>query len=262
MPVQETKVKPTFKGSPLVDPTLVPSIGFLTDDFGEAVFAAYQEEVVKYHPKARESLDVLAYNRENKVITGSNSFAAVVLNNLPIIRDSGLHIATQADLGLMLKGDDTLRVADNHYIDTGLVLRSEDDPNSYLARILAADIKERTKQDSQYPLLIHLKDVRVEPDEKSPYGLVFKLESDAKPVHALILNKTGYYGNQDIDAETGLPKETAAKKTEEHNRQLYTTQRGLVRLGLDRDLVLGAYVGRLADSDSDGRVAVVGAPKK
>ena len=243
---------PEFKGNPLVEiPKSIPTANVLGGDFGKTVLQEYKQ-VAETTYKSADALDVLSYH--NDVIEGSNPFAVVLTNQ--IVSQEGLRAATPADLerairlnkvnqqlGLNLRGT---------YEDSGLVLRSEDEPNEYLAKNLAKQIKAR--QSLKPPVMIPLNGLELVNDSQSEHDLSFKLKEDAQVIYAPILNKSGNFTFEDIDEQTGLPK----KIGDNGDRTLYTRSNGLSGLCLSGSLGLYSGWGDLAGSGSDGRVAVVG----
>jgi len=242
---------PKFEGRPLFElPKSLPTVNFLGGDFGKAVLQEYKE-IAETKYKGADVLDVLSYH--NNLIEGSTPFAVVLVNQ--IIEQEGLITATPADserairlnkvnqeLGLNLRGT---------YEDIGLVLRSESEPNEYLAKDVAKQIKAR---DVKLPVMIPLNGLELVNDSQSPHDLSFKLGENAQVFYAPILNKSGNFTSEDIDEQSGLPRKTG----DNGDRTLYTRNSGLSGLCLDRHLDLDSDSGDLADSYSDGRVAVVG----
>ncbi|MEM5782064.1 MAG: hypothetical protein QXD43_02605 [Candidatus Aenigmatarchaeota archaeon] len=242
---------PKFEGRPLIEiPKSIPSINFLGGDFGKAVLQEYKQ-IAETDYKGADALDVLSYH--NDVIEGSNPFAVVLVNK--IVEKEGLRTATPADLerairlnkvnqqlGLNLRGT---------YEDTALVLRSESEPNEYLAKNLAKQIKAR--QNIKFPVMVPLNGLDLVNDSNSEYDLSFKLKENTQVIHAPILNKSGYFTSEMVDEQTGLPKQTC----ENGDRYLYTRDSGLSGLYLYGDLYLDSCWGGLAYSDSGGRVVVV-----
>ncbi|MBI4153335.1 hypothetical protein HY497_02330 [Candidatus Woesearchaeota archaeon] len=220
-------------------------ISFLTGDAGKVIFAEYQGRASKDFGDA-DALNALDYN--NGVIRGSNPFAVALIGQ--IVRDSGLHVATPADIEKSLRAGDILGIRGNHYVDTGLVLRSEEEPNSYLAQNLAEQLRARGTV--EYPVMVPLSGVELVRDSGSSCGLAFKLRDDAEVVPAPVLNKDSNF-TTDVDQKTGLPTETCS----EGNRIFYTRTSGLSRLNVDDVLSLDAYSNDLNNSYPGGRVAVV-----
>jgi len=236
-----------FQGKPLIElPKEIPSAGFLVGDFGKEFLKEYNGKA-KADYSNNSNLQVLNY--DDKIVKGSNDFAVVLANQ--ILRQEGLRTATQADLEKILK----INALDlrGTYKDSGLVLRSEDGANKYLAQNLAKQLRARNKK-TRFPVAINLADLELVNDKDSNYGLAFKLTERANPIYAPILNKPGNFNSEDIDEKTGLPKQTKGG-----NRILYTRKDGLSGLCLLRDLNLGSNGGDLASSDSGGRVVAVSA---
>ena len=134
-----------FKGIPLIEiPENVPSIGFLEGEFGEAVLEEYEGRV-KSDYRTSDPLDILSY--KNEIVKGSNSFAVVLVNQ--IVGEEGLRVARQSDLEKAMKLDSL--DLNGVYVDTGLVLRDKEEPDSYLAKDLIRQISK-----SKLPVMIPL----------------------------------------------------------------------------------------------------------
>ncbi|MFH1311045.1 MAG: hypothetical protein ABIH65_01425 [Nanoarchaeota archaeon] len=237
---------PAFKGKPLIAiPENTPQAGFLEGDFGKAFLAEYQGKV-KIDYKNANALNVLSYT--DGIVKESNPFVVVLANQ--ILKQEGLRTANQADLERVLKTNAfNLR---GTYEDTGLVLRTEGNPNEYLAKNLAEQVKARGKKAGETPILISLNELEIVNDSNSPKGLVFKLTDEAELIYAPILNGKN---NQKSFSETG--KYGLPEKLGDGNRTLYTRDSGLSRLYLGRGLSLISNDGGLADSGDGGRVVVV-----
>jgi hypothetical protein len=236
----------TFNGKSLM---AVPEAGFLTD---EAALEEYNGIVEKDFCN-NDALRVLKYDRSGKVVTGSNPFAVTLMNR--VVGETGLRVATAADLQLMINGgnEDTLR---GHYEDTALGLRSIGEPNIYLSRDLTEQIKERTGNDLDGTVVIPYTLLTLETDSESPNGLRFVLQEGAEQ-HLIypgnVLNTDGRFNNRGADVATGLPTQTS----DTGERQLWTRNSGLSGLFLNNNLDLDANDGNLASSGSGGRVVVV-----
>jgi hypothetical protein len=244
-----TKTKlPEFKGKPLIEiPAFIPTANFLEGDFGKAVLKEYQGRVKADYANA-PALNVLSYN--NGFVTGSNPFAVVLVNQ--IIGQEGLRTASQADLEIVSKTNALF--LGGQYEDSALVLRTEGNPNEYLAKNLMAQIKARNSN-AEMPAMVPLSELELVTYANSPHNLGFKLKENAQVFYDLsILNKNGNFSSEDIDFNTGLPK-----KTDKGNRTLYTRDSGLSRLYLYRYLDVGSDCGGLAVSGGGGRVVVVSA---
>mgnify|MGYP001559183338 CR=1 FL=1 len=236
-----TNTFPVKEAKPLIEiPKDVPQIGFLGGEAGKEV-----NDSIRKDYKDFSALQVAKYS--NEIVIGSNPFYVVaVQSRLP----SGVRVSSQADLERALRtGALNLR---GTYEDTGLVLRSEDNPNEYLSANLMAQVKERLGKKAKMPVMTPLYGLEIVKDESSPQGLAFKLKEDAEIVYAPILNKSGNFDLKDIDEKTGLPK-----KTEGGNRTLYTINSGLSRLFLDYNLDVSSDNGNLTYSSDNGRVVLV-----
>ena len=216
---------------------------FLNGEPEKAVLDEYQGRASKDYGDA-SALKVLSYS--DNLVEGSNPSAAVLVNQ---IVQPKLYVATQADLERILKS--VSLALQGTYEDSGLVLRSEGEPNSYLARNLYTQIKERNPK-QELPVIIPLAGLELSEDKNSNYGLSFTLKEDAEIIYAPILNKPGDFSNEDINEKTGLPERTG-----NGNRTLYTRDSGLSRLCLSRYLGLYSRDDGLADSNVNGRVVVV-----
>ena len=243
-------MKAKFQGTPLFPKTKYnPDVFMLGGDFGREVLKEYNK-IVESKYNNNENLRVLS--ESNDLIVGSNPFAVVVLNN-KVLNPQGLRTATQADLELILKHRPDLNLKGT-YEDTGLVLRSEGEPNSYLAGDLAKQLKARGPN-FKYPVLIHLKDLSLKLDQDSSYGLAFNLKDEAEPIYVPILNSlnSSKFNSSDINKSTGLPKKTR----KEGERYLYTVGSGLSWLYLSRNFSLSSNYENLAGSGSNARVIVL-----
>ncbi len=243
---------PRFKGKPLIEiPEFNPQVGFLEGDFGKAFLEEYNGRVsADYNDNS--NLNVLRY--DNNVVKGSNPFAVVLANQ--ILRKEGLRVANQADLEKILR----INALDLYgfYEDTALVLRTETNPNKYLAKNLAKQVKSKfifsalRKKVGKTPIVIPLNGLGLVSDSNSPYGLTFKLTDESELIYAPILDGKDERNKRFSETdEYGLPE-----KLGEGNRTLYTIDSGLSGLYLDGD---GVYSGldRLASSYSGGKVVIV-----
>lgn len=225
---------------------------FLEGEFGRAVLDEYKGRVMAKYEDNRV-LRVSNYegsplnNNPDNLVIGSNPFAVVLVNE--IIREQGLRTATQADLERILKANVLdLRGGYGRYADSALILRSENEPNSYLAKKLAKQLKEVLGREYKLPIMINLCDIELEKDKNSNYGLAFRLREDAKPIYAPILSSRekndsilSRFSSEDIDEETGLPKrlDEGDRKLDNYNlvynsidQPTWTCRDGLCRLVL------------------------------
>ena len=138
------------------------------------------------------------------------------------------------------------------YEDTGLVLRTDGNPNSYLAGNLMKQVKERLGKGAKMPVMIPFYGIELVKDQDSPHGLAFKLKDDTEINYVPILNKSNSsnFNSEDIDDKTGLPT-----KVGKGNRTLWTRDSGLSRLYLNRNLNLNSNNDNLTNSNDNGRMA-------
>jgi hypothetical protein len=232
---------PVSEAKPLIAIPNIPQIGFFGGEQGKEI-----NDSIKRDYKEFSAMQVGSYS--NGKIVGSNPFYAVgVQSKLPF----GVRVSTQSDLEDAMRKD--VLDLSGTYEDTGLVLRTNGDPNSYLAGNLMKQVKERIGKLGKMPVMIPLYGIGIVKDQDSPHGLAFKLKDDAEINYAPILNKSNNsnFNSEDIDIKTGLPK-----KIGKGNRTLWTRDSGLSRLFLGRDLYLISG-DSLAYSDDDGRVVLV-----
>ena len=241
--------KPAFEGVPLIEiPKNIPTANFLKGDYGRYILERYNA-IVKEKFNNNGKLKVLNYNKENDIIVGSNTYAVPIVNE--IVEEDGLHTATQADLENILKLN-ALNL-EGIYEDSGLALKSEGEPNSYLAKKIYQQIKAINKK-TKLPIMTPLSSVRTVADSESPFGLAFELKEDTQIIYAPVLNKQGNFISQDINYEIGLPKKVGSTG----NRTFYTADGGLRGLFLNWRLGIGSIEVDLEVSYSVGRVVVVG----
>lgn len=219
----------------------VPTASILTD----------KEILDKFYARVKEKYNDNKYLKifkfEDGFVAGSNSFSDSLMNEL--LNEQGFRITRQSDLERLIKINPNY--LNGTYEDTGLALRDEKDPNSYLAQNLIKQLESRMKL--KLPVMIPLTELSIENDPNSNYGLSFKLKECADIIYAPILNKqSGKFSSEDVDEKSGLPK-----KLGNGDRTFYTRESGLSRLFLYRDLDLLSYVASLGGSGSDGRVVIV-----
>ncbi|HEB47214.1 MAG TPA: hypothetical protein ENI22_01985 [Candidatus Pacearchaeota archaeon] len=235
--------------TPNTKPLIFKGLGVLEGDFGKDFLEEYNRRVkVAYNDNS--ALNVLGMRPgyfKADVVRGSNPFAVVFANQ--ILRQERFRVATPADAEKAFKfGDPTLREA---YIDTGLVLRSKDDPNGYLAKDLMSQIEKITGKKVEMPAMIPLNGLELRTDQNSYYGLAFNFTDSSEIIHDSILNKPGNFSSEDINPKTGLPKKIGDKG----NRIFHTRDSGLSRLVL-RNLELFSNW-EILESSGYGRVVVV-----
>ena len=231
-----------IKNTPKKFPSGNVSYSFLEGDFGKTILEEYNK-LIKEDYKNASVLNVLSF--EDNVVKGANPFAFVALNK--ILKDHGKWIARPKDLERALEND-SINLKGT-YGDSGLVLRSEDDPNGYLAKSFIEQIKER--QTIEYPLMIPLAGINLAYDSKSPHNLSFKLTDSTELIYAPQFEHKNDRSKFDKADDNGLPIFDSDGK-----RTLYAEKGGLRRLFRNGDSDLGARDRDLANSDSVGRVIV------
>ncbi len=194
---------------------------------------------------------ILQTNIENDVLTGSNPYIVIAINK--ILRNSfpEFRTATQADLEALIQkqGFENTQLR-NHYEDTGLVLKTKDNPNEYLAKHLAKQLKQINydKFSNSNPLVIWLNQLELEKNPDSPSGLNFKLTPETLPFYAPVLSSKCNFSTTDAN---GIPI-----KNEKGNRTSWTADAGIHRLYLSRNLLAYSLDEYLEYSNGVGRVVI------
>ena len=220
------------------------------------------KEIIKYLDKTfPNSKEVLSgkLKFEDNVMKGSNPCIATAVDMFLKSINSKLRIATQRDL------ETNLEMFGDFYEDTGLVLRTKQEPNPYLAENLFNQFKtqgKNIKENSAY--VLEFRNLFLKEDSNSPLGLSFILPSlYSNYFEAPILNELSQqkFESSDIERKTGLPKKVSSAGT----RILYTRNwkdysiknSGLVRLYLYWNLDLNSSDKSLSISNDYGRVVLV-----
>ncbi|MBT3404657.1 hypothetical protein HN832_03020 [archaeon] len=198
-------------------------------------------EIRNYIKSEHQNIDY-KLSFQDGVMKGSNPYLQIAVdmflkNNYPNFR-----IARQRDL------ETDLEKFKGFYMDSGLVLRSKDNPNSAQAINLYNQLRARGLKDSEiFPMFIDLRGVELTKD------LEFKLtdESTYKQADCLNWDSGTRYSQTD---EVGLPKEKDLSGT----RRIWTTNNGLRSFYLDSDLGAGSLDGDLSGSNGGGRCVVAG----
>jgi len=220
-----------------VEPT-IPSISnqysFLEGDLAEQV----HDYILSNYP----ALPNLFYITPVK---GSNPFYVIAVNDYFRANNIKIRTASQKDLEDILRNN--LLQLKGHYGDTGLVLRSTEAPNEYLAKHLANQLTNPS-----YPLMIPLNGLTLIKDSNSPHNYSFQLTNETKLIYAPVLNSVSGKNFNETD-DNGLPL------LGDGTRTLYTRsdKSGLSRFYMNRGLDLGSYGEYLASSDDDDRVVLV-----
>ena len=227
---------------------------FLGEEFGREINTKIQERYGEYN-----AIKVIVFDDDKKVVTGSNPFYVVAVNEF---LQEGIRTATQADLERILR--ENKLPLQGHYEDSSLVLRTKQEPNSYLATDLFNQFKQRgINLDETTAYVIPLNSLTLRKDEQSPSKLSFTLPENPVYFQAEILNSPSQnkFESSDIEENTGIPKEVRAHGS----RTLYTRNgpgysfknSGISRLYLDWGLDLYSNDDNLAYSSDSGRVVSV-----
>ena len=216
---------------------------FLEGDFGRQVLEEYNQLVQSEYQNA-SALQKLSF--ADDVIKGSNPFAFVLLNR--VLQNHGKWVARPVDLEKALEKEAiNLR---GTYGDSGLVLRSENNPNEYLAKNLSSQVKGYGM--GRDTIMIPLAELDLIYDSNSPHDLAFQLTKSSEIIYAPQLNEINHRKKFNSSDEQGLPI-----FEDNGSRKLYSNEsEGLCRLFRYRDLDLYAWFDVLAYSSSDGRVIV------
>ncbi len=219
------------KQSPVKQKTPFPignvNYSFLEGNSGKQILEEYNQRV-KADYKDSSALKVLSF--ADNVVQGSNPFAFVLLNK--ILTQQKMRVATPADLERALEKE-AINLKDT-YGDSGLILRSDGEPNEYLARDLINQVKQRGNL--QYPLMIPLAGLDLKYDSNSPHNLTFQLTDFSELICASQLNKTNHSKKFNRADKQGLPI-----FEDNGSRTLYSNEDGgLCRLCRNRDLDLNA----------------------
>ncbi len=235
-------VNPIQQSPPLMNNA---SYSFLEGTEGQAILDEYNQIVSTDYQEA-SALNVLSF--ADNVVKGSNPFAFVLLNK--ILTQKKMRIATPADLERTLEKE-AINLKGT-YGDSGLVLRSENNPNEYLAKNLASQVKEKGYNVGGDTIMIPLAGLGLIYDSNSPNDLSFQLTDSSEIIYAPQLNKTNHGKKFNSADKQGLPV-----FEDNGSRTLYSNESGgLCRLYRNWVLVLGARGTDLANSGSDGRVVV------
>jgi len=195
------------------------------------------KEVRNYIKTEHRNLENKLFFKEG-VVKGSSSYLAVVVD-MYLKKHAPTHrIATQADL------ETNLQKFKNFYIDSGLALRSLDNPNSDKAKYLSEQLK--TRGINNFPIWLDLRGLEL--DKNLNFNLTD--ESTYKIADCLNWENGTNYSKTD---NFGLPK----SKDKNSSRQIWTANNGLVRCFLIRNSNLNSRDGGLDNSYDYGRVVLV-----
>jgi hypothetical protein len=222
------------------------SFSLLEGDYGRQVLGEYNQRVSRNYMN-NSALQVLSF--ADNVVKGGNPYAFVLLNW--ILREDGKWVARPCDLEKALR-ENAINLRDT-YGDSALVLRSNGEPNTYLANKLTESVRQTSSfTSSQSPYAIPLTELGLVSDPNAPNGLVFRLSSNlAEVINAPQLDNKNDLAKFNNCDDNGLPIFDKSG-----SRTLYTCEGGLTRLIRYGILNLDAGNGGLAGSVADGRVIV------
>ena len=227
-------------------PLIKTFYNFLIGNFGKEFLKEYQT-IVKLDYKNNSNLKVLDFT--DNVVKGSNTYSIFLTNE--ILSKEGLRTATPSDVSKITNKDENfLR---GNYLDLGLVLRTENNPNEYLAKQLGKQAKERGyKFSNENPLVFKASDLELILDGNSKSGLGFKIKESANPFNAPELNHKENGKKFNKTNENGIPI-----FDKNGNRILYTREEGLSGLVLFGNLDLNSVCNNFVNSYVDGLIVVV-----
>jgi hypothetical protein len=218
------------------------SIDFLGGHVGEYVDKWIQERYGDF-----DSINRVRYNPKTGVVEGCNPFY-VSLAKKPLEK-FGMRVATHGEIEFakMINELNPGRGLDFmlHYIDSAIVLRSTDAPNSSQAKKLAEQSGFEGKT-----LVIPLNLTDIEEDGRE---LVLGMKKFAQIYETDILDESGYFKTGDIDFQSGLPLRTC----EEGDRYLHGANGGLCRMYLGTAGCIVSNTDNLKGTRPNGRVVIV-----
>jgi len=242
-PSEKTQsVTPIQQNPPLMDNV---NYSFLEGTEGQSILEEYNQLVQNEYQNV-SVLQKLSF--ADNVVKESNPFMFVLLNK--VLQKYGKWIAKPGDLERALEKE-AINLKGT-YGDSGLVLRSENNPNEYLAKNLASQVKGKGYTLGSDAVMIPLAGLDLKYDSNSPHDLVFQLTDSSEIIYAPQLSKANHSKKFNRADEQGRPIfEDGGSRT------LYSSEDGeLCRLYRDGDLDLSAGVTDLANSNSSGRVIV------
>ena len=237
--MQKSKPKKTAKTSQ--KQIILPNedLQFITD---KSLYDEIKTYFAKTFPDKQEMFNELEWNSQNSVATGSNSYISTGVDmffkkNMPKYR-----IARQIDL------ETDLKKFKGFYIDSGLALRSLENPNQEKAKHIQKQLKQRGL--NKFPVWMDLRGLELDSN------LNFNLTDESRYKQADCLNWKNETKYSQID-DFGLPK----SKDKNSSRKIWTNKQGLSRCFLYWGSDLGSRYEGLAVSDGVGRVALVRVPE-
>ena len=221
---------------PIVQPIVQPTgeLSFVTDE-------NLYKEIIKYlnntfSTQKSNLSEKLKF--EDKIMKGSNPYIAVGVDMFLKTQNLEYRIATQRDL------ETNLQMFKGFYKDSGLALRSLEEPNSSQAEHLYKQLKLKDPN-IKFPIFIELKNLELDSN------LNFNLTNNSSYKTADCLNWKSGTNYSQVD-DYGLP----ITKDKNSKRQIWTVNSGLSGACLDGYSNLDSDNSNLAYSDDYGRVVV------
>ena len=218
--------------NPIVQPT--GELSFVTDE-------NLYKEIIKYLDKTfptQESNLSQKLKFENSVMKSSNPYIAVGVDMFLKSINFQYRIATQKDL------ETNFQMFKGFYEDSGLALRSLEEPNSSQAEHLYKQLKLRNPN-IKFPIFINLRDLELDAN------LNFNLTNESQYKTADCLNWKDGEKYSKVD-EFGLPKEI----NKNSSRRIWTKNSGLAGTYLDGSLDFAAIDKGLSDSADNCKVVL------
>ncbi len=213
---------------------------FITDD-------AFIKE---YNGRVESNFDnspiLRVLNYVDGIVVGSNHFAVALVNSM---KPLGMRVVNPLESERVISTN-TLDLR-NNYVDTALVLRSDGEPNLYLASNLIKQVSKRG-YDLNVPLVIPLAGLEVVKDTHSPQGLAFKLTDSAQIIKAFQLTTDNNGKNFSTFDAFGLPNPEVKKGS----RILNTGNSGLSGLSTIRNMTVNSSYNLIEYSNNDGRIVL------
>ncbi len=235
---------PDFKGIPIrrKDGKKI-SVSYLNGEFGRWCFDKYMELKDRNY-KANLVLNVVRF--EEGLVKGSGPYVAGLMNE--VVYREGLRMATLADIEAIIEH----KAFDLHgsFEYPALVLRSLDNPYSYIGKAFAQEMQEATGAFNP-PILISIASTKLV-NEDSMDGLSFRIRAFDEIVHAPQLsydNDGRTFSETDKD---GLPI-----YSDDGTRSFCGLESGLSVLCVDRELDFDSEGGSFRGVSSAGRLIAV-----
>jgi hypothetical protein len=230
----------------------------LTGDFGRTV----DNKIHEMFPNI-PAIDCVSYDTSKKVVVGTTPFYVVAANMVLRELFPGIRTANQGELEFIAQNDSKhpLHLNGNHWEDSSLVWRSNEDPNEYLAKEISNrfGIKGTSLVENR-AYVIPLNTLNLFADSKSPHKLTFNVTDETIKSYfeaPVLMSPNGrYIASGEID-KNGIPIRVYEEYQSGENRQLWTRDSGLSRFFLNCILNFYSGDGNLAISNDNGLVVCV-----